>query len=69
MYNCVTIGEYKRIIVVTQDYHLYRAMYLGISMGAEVDGYCADYRSYRGQIFRDLREYFARVKDFFAVSF
>jgi vancomycin permeability regulator SanA len=68
MYNCSVSGEYKSIIAVTQEYHLYRAMYLGIELGMDVDGFAADYRTYRGQIFRDLREYFARVKDFFAVG-
>ena len=68
MYNCIVSGGYKSIIVVTQEYHLYRAMYVGTQMGAQVDGYASDYRTYRGQIFRDIREYFARVKDFFAVG-
>ena len=69
MYNCVIEGGYKSIIAVTQEYHLYRAVYIGVSMGADVDGYATDYRDYSGQIFREIREYFARVKDFFAVCF
>lgn len=68
MYNAVIAMGYKRIIVVTQEYHLYRAIYTGSKMGAEVDGYSADYRTYRGQPLRDVREYFARVKDIFAVN-
>jgi vancomycin permeability regulator SanA len=68
MYNCAELlGDKESVIVVTQGYHLYRAMYLGLKLGIDVDGYAADYRTYRGQIFRDMREYFARVKDFFAV--
>ncbi len=68
MYNAIVASGYRRIIVVTQEYHLYRAVYTGIRMGAEVDGYASDYRTYRGQSLRDIREYFARVKDFFAVN-
>ena len=68
MYNAIVTMGYERIIVVTQKYHLYRAIYTGVKMGAEVDGYTADYRTYSGQPLRDIREYFARVKDFFAVN-
>ena len=64
MYNVVKDMGYKRIIAVTQEYHLYRAMYIADAMGAEVDGFSTDYRTYFGQIKRDIREYFARTKDF-----
>ena len=69
MYNCIGAGKYESVIIVTQEYHLYRAMYIANKLGADADGYSADYRTYNGQIFRDLREYFARVKDFFSVCF
>ena len=68
VYNTVAMLGEKDIIVVTQKYHLYRALYLARRLGAQADGMCADYRTYRGQIFRDLREYVARAKDFFYVS-
>ena len=58
-----------RVIVVTQSYHLYRALYIAEQMGLEADGYSADVREYRGQTLRDLREIAARMKDFFAVLF
>ena len=62
VYNAVNNG-YKDVILVTQKYHLYRALYLADEMGAEADGFSADYRQYSGQTVRDVREYLARCKD------
>ena len=64
VYNTVISAGYKRILIVTQEYHLYRAIYIAKRMGAEADGFATDYRSYFMQVKRDVREYFARVKDF-----
>lgn len=54
----------KKVIVVTQQYHLYRAVYLAQAMGMETYGVASDYRQYSGQFARDVREVLARVKDF-----
>ena len=53
-----------KIIIVTQEYQLYRAMYVAKALGIEAYGVAADYRSYSGQLSRDIREVLARVKDF-----
>lgn len=66
--NTVRAG-YSRFVVVTQRYHLYRALYIADGLGAEAVGFSADYRSYRGQAVRDAREVVARVKDFLLVTF
>ena len=58
------IFQAKKIIVVTQEYHLYRALYIAESLGLEAYGVAADYRRYHGQTGRDVREMLARVKDF-----
>ena len=55
----------KKVIIVTQGYHLHRALYIAKEMGIEAYGVSADIRSYRGQTYRDLREHMARMKDFF----
>ena len=68
MYNVVNVMGYKSIIAVTQEYHLYRAIYIAERMGADADGFSADYRTYFGQIKRDIREYFARTKDFIKIN-
>ena len=57
----------EKIIIVTQKYHLCRALYIADSLGLDAYGVPADLRSYRGQTYRDIRELAARVKDFFLV--
>lgn len=59
----------KRIVIVTQEYHLYRALYIAEQMGIEPFGVSADVRTYRGQTFREVREILARCKDFLLVQF
>ncbi|MBQ3131910.1 MAG: YdcF family protein [Clostridia bacterium] len=54
----------KRVLIVTQGYHLYRALYVARSLGLEAEGIAADLRPYRGQLRYDLREVLARCKDF-----
>ena len=64
MYRAKEIFQAKRIIIVTQEYHLYRAIYIAESLGLEAYGVSSDYRAYSGQVRMDLREILARVKDF-----
>lgn len=68
IYNVVTTLEYHKFMVVTQRYHIYRAIYMAQRMGAEADGFCTDYRVYSLQAKRDIREYLARCKDFLKVN-
>ena len=71
MDNVVNGMGYKRIIVVTQKYHVYRSVYIARRMGADADGFSTDYRDYIfwAQRWRDVREFAARIKDFFKVNF
>lgn len=63
MYRARDIFQVKKIVVVTQGYHMYRALYVARAMGMEAYGVtCAPIR-YRGQSMRDLRELLARPKD------
>ena len=64
MYRAKEIFRAKKIIIVTQEYHLYRAIYIAESLGMEAYGVSSDYRSYGGQLRYDIREVLARVKDF-----
>lgn len=64
MYRARDIFQAKKIIIVTQEYHLYRAIYIAERLGMEAYGVSADYRAYYGQFNRDVREMLARVKDF-----
>jgi vancomycin permeability regulator SanA len=53
----------KKVLIVTQSYHLPRALYLAKAFGMEALGASADLRPYHNQIFRDVREIVARGKD------
>lgn len=64
IYRAKEIFGADKIIIVTQQYHLYRALYAARAMGMEAYGVAADYHTYVGQSLRDLREVLARVKDF-----
>lgn len=61
--------SFEKAILITQEYHLYRALFIADSLGIEAVGVSADRRSYSGQVLRDLREAAARVKDFFKAVF
>ena len=52
-----------RVVIVTQEYHLYRALYIAEKLGLDAYGVSADLRSYAGQWKRDAREVLARCKD------
>ena len=62
--RAVDVFGVKKVIIVTQQYHLYRALYIAQALGVEAYGVAADYRNYSGQLARDIREVLARVKDF-----
>lgn len=53
-----------KIIIVTQEYHLYRALHIANALDVEAYGVAADYHTYVGQAYRELREILARNKDF-----
>jgi vancomycin permeability regulator SanA len=63
MYRARSVFQVQSAIVVTQRYHLYRALFLADSMGIDAQGVlCDNYRSAR-QIWYDFREFLARGKD------
>lgn len=64
MYRARDVFQAKKIIIVTQEYHLYRAVYIARSLGLDAYGVSSDYRDYAGQTVRNAREILARVKDF-----
>ena len=64
IYRAKEIFKAKKIIIVTQKYHLYRALYIAKMLGVEAYGVSSDYHIYWGQKNRDLREILARCKDF-----
>ena len=69
MYRAKNIFGIDKMVVVTQEYHLYRALYVANSLGIDAYGSNATREIYSGQMFRDMREILARVKDFFLAIF
>ena len=65
IYRAKEIFGAKKIVIVTQKYHLYRAIHIAKSLGVECYGIASDPRTYIGQTYRELREIVARNKDFF----
>ena len=63
LYRAKTVFQADKIIIVTQEYHLYRALYIAEALGVEAYGVSADYRGYSGQTARDIWEILARNKD------
>jgi len=69
IYRMKHIFKLNKIIIVTQEYHLYRALYIANSLDIEAYGVDATKVRYTGQLYRDLREILARNKDFFKCIF
>ena len=64
LYRAKEIFKADKVIIVTQKYHLYRALYIAKQLGVEAYGVPSNPRKYAGQLFREIREIFARDKDF-----
>ena len=64
MYRARNVFGAKKIIIVTQRYHLFRALYIARQLGLEAWGVSSDYRPYATQTKNSLREFVARCKDF-----
>ena len=65
MYRAKEVFGAKKVVIVTQKYHLYRALYIANKLGLEAYGVSADLRSYGSmQPYREVREWLARIKTF-----
>ena len=69
LYRAKYIYGAESVIICTQTYHLYRAIYMGDMLGLEVYGVPAETREYAGQNYYDAREFAARIKDFLGCIF
>ena len=63
MYRARDVFQVEKMVIVTQKYHLYRAVYNARKLGIDAYGFAADRLDY--PIYNDIREALARVKDFF----
>ena len=69
IYRAKEIFKAKKIVIVTQKYHLYRSLYIDNKLGLEAYGVASDPRQYVGAFYRELREILARNKDFIKCIF
>jgi SanA protein len=63
------IFKIKDVIIVTQDFHLRRALYIARKKGLDAYGYKADMRKYKSIKYLQFREKIANIKAFFEVLF
>lgn len=63
MYSLMVNFDYDNYLIVTQPYHLYRSLFIGRMLGLNVNGIGSEGNNYPGQMERDVREFFARIKD------
>lgn len=66
MYRARDIFGVRKVIIVTQGYHFYRAVYIARALGLEAYGVAADGpdHSFLSDLRNQVRESLARVKDF-----
>lgn len=69
VYRARTIFLAHRVCIVSQKYHLYRALYLADALSLDAVGVDAQLVTYSGQGMRELREVAARSKDFISAYF
>lgn len=65
IYRAKKIFGAEKIVIVTQEYHLHRALYIAKKLEIDVYGVKADRKVYVNQFKREIREILARIKDFF----
>lgn len=67
MYRAQNIFSAKRVFVATQEYHLYRALYIARGLGMEAAGVSGTLNQYMNQPWYSTREAAARTKDLLKV--
>ncbi|MCL2512260.1 MAG: YdcF family protein [Oscillospiraceae bacterium] len=66
MHRAKNVLNIKSAVIVTQGYHLYRAVYIAKHLGIEeVYGVSSDLRPYMNMPYHNTREFLARIKDFY----
>ena len=65
VYRAHAVFMADSLIVVTQKYHLFRALKACDALGIKAKGAASNQRKYAGRYYREAREVLARDKDFF----
>ena len=69
IYRAINIFQIKKAVVVSQKYHLYRAIYIARQLGMDAYGVWSNTTNDGYQIIREIREVLARDKDYFKTLF
>ena len=67
MYRAKEIFKVKKVVLVTQKYHIYRSIYIAKNLDLKAYGIITD--NIKGDRYREAREVLARDKDFFYLMF
>ena len=68
LYRAKQIFKVEKAIIISQNYHIDRAVYIGSRMGIDCYGFAADNGSYSNYRKNVIREYVAVVKSVFDVA-
>ena len=64
IYRAKKLFGSKKVVIVTQQYHLYRALYIAKKLDLDAYGVPTMKKDYTNQQSRNIREVLARIKDF-----
>ena len=63
LWRAKNVYGFEKVLIITQKYHLHRAIYIADKLGLQAYGIDGALREYGKQPMYSLREYFARIKD------
>lgn len=69
MYRAKEVFGINDVIIISQNFHLARALYIAFNLGISARGFSADLHKYISEEKNNLREFFARAKAFYDVRF
>ena len=69
MYRAREVFQAKKVLIVTQGFHLPRAVFVARALGLDAYGVASDLRRYKSSDYYELREVLARCKDVLMVLF
>lgn len=59
---------FSSCVIVTQEYHIYRSVYIARKLGLDAYGVCSDPRGYATIVYNEARETLARCKAFYMIE-
>ncbi len=69
IYRAKEVFGINDVIIISQNFHLARALYIAFNLDINAQGFSADLHKYISEERNNLREFFARIKAFYDVQF